>query len=195
MAELATNIPPKRIADRNAVLQLAVFTTSVDNLRHYAKWARGSHPHQGVVVEACLLHQNLAQRDDSIAALVQLGFDPSRLHMLDDDGVRDPDLYVDPFDGGIGADGAYAVPNLGDKALYLFDNISVTDGDKPAKDKLYRLMRLLAGIPRQRGFAVLFECRGDRICFAQHCIGTLNAHQRDRVISEALDDLRGPSQY
>ena len=143
-----------------------------------------------MVVEACLLEQSLGSRERISAELLRLGFDPARLHVLGDDGVRDPDLYVDPVTGGIGAVGAYAVSNLGAKGLYLFDNVSITDGREPVTAKLYRLTRLLAGIPRNRSFAVLFERSQDRVCFSQHCIGTLKAHQRDLVVSEALEDLR-----
>ena len=189
MAGLATDISQNRVAGLEAALQLVVFTTSVRHLRHYAKWTQGSFG-RGCVVDVCLLEQAPATRDRSLAELVSLGFDRGRVHVLDDDGVRDPDLYVDPVDGGIAADGAYAVPSLGDKALYIFDNISVTDRDKLVEAKLYRLMRLLAGIPRQRGFAVLFDRRVDRVCFAQHCIGTLSSRQRDTVISAAREPGR-----
>ena len=193
MAELATNSLYEgtsiREVGRNAALHIAVFSTSVETLQHYAKWARGSCRHEQVVVEACLLDQKLERREDILATLALLGFDSSRVHVLDNDGVTDPDVYVDPFDGGIGAAGAYAVPNLEDKALYLFDNISVSDGIRPAKNKLYRLMRLMAGIPRQRGLAVLFDGRSDRVCFSQHCIRTLDGRQRDMVIEEALELL------
>ncbi len=193
MTALAIDSPPGgevlRDTDRNAALQLAVFLTSAETLRHYAKWACGTYPHERVVVEACLLDQDPACRDEIIEELARLGFDPSRIHVLEDDGVRDPDVYVDPYDGGIGVPGAYAVPHLGHKGLYLFDNISVTEGDKPVKDKLYRLMRLLAGIPRQGGYAILFDGEADRICFSQHCMSTLKGRQRDKVIREALDDL------
>ena len=198
MADLATKIAPRRTAlpdtSRDPVLQVAVFSTSVDILRNYAKWARGSQPHQGVAVETCLLDQDPAHRDATLAELVRLGFEADSTHILEDDGVRDPDLYVDPYDGGIGVEGAYAVSNLGNKALYLFDNISVTDWNGPAKDKLHKLMRLLAGIPKQRGFAVLFDRRQDRVCFSQYCISSLSAHQRDKVLSEALLALRERSQ-
>ena len=194
MTAPAIDSPPRGEVLRNAeghpTLQLAVFLTSAEVLRHYAKWACGADPNERVVVEACLLDQDLDCRDEIIGELTRLGFDPSRIHVLEDDGVRDPDVYVDPYQGGIGAHGAFAVPDLGDKGLYLFDNIPVTEGDKPAKDKLYKLMRLMAGIPKDGGYAILFDGEADRICFSQHCISTLKGRQRDMVIREALDDLR-----
>ncbi len=198
MSRQATNLAANETslpgAGARGTVQVAVFSTAIETLHHYAKWVSGNHPYSGVVVDACLLEQDLARRDNMIMELARLGFDPARTHILEDDGVLDPDLYVDPFDGGIGADGAYAVPRLGDKAVYLFDNISVTHGKRPVRKKLFRLMRLLAGIPRKRGMAVLFERRADRVCFSQHCISTLNAQQRDAVIFEALEDARRHSE-
>ncbi len=48
----------------------------------------------------------------------------------------------------------------------------------------------MAGIPKDGGYAILFDGEADRICFSQHCISTLKGRQRDMVIREALDDLR-----
>lgn len=195
---LSVNAPPGRdvgpAADPKPTLDLVVFVTSAETLRHYAKWVQGSHPHGPVVLEACLLNQTPVHQADIVAGLTELGFDPDRIHVLGDDGVKDPDVYVDPGDGGIGAEGAYAVPNLGHKQLYLFDNISVTDAGKPVEEKLYGLLRLLAGIPKQEGIAVLFDEGADRVCFSQHCIGTLSSQQRDTVIRDALEDLQFPEQ-
>lgn len=181
-----------RAADPKTTLDVMVFVTSAETLWHYAKWVQGSHPYDSVVVEACLLNQPPGHQADIVAELTELGFDPGNIHVLQDDGVRDPDVYVDPDDGGIGAEGAYAVPGLGHKQLYLFDNISVTDAGKPVEEKLYGLMRLLAGIPKQGGLAVLFDEGADRVCFSHHCISTLSSEERDAVIREALEDLRFP---
>lgn len=195
---LSIKSPPGRdlvpAAVPKTALELVVFVTSPETLWHYAKWVHGSDPRESVVVEACLLNQAPAQRADILAELTELGFDPEKIHVLQDDGVRDPDLYVDQLDGGIGAADAYAVPNLGHPSLYLFDNISVTDAGKPVKKKLYGLMRLLAGIPKRAGLAVLFDEEADRVCFSHHCISTLSSRQRDMVIREALEDLRFPEQ-
>ncbi len=194
MARVATRLATQQAAREGAgasdFLQVVVFSTAVETLHHYAKWASGNHPYSGVVVDACLLEQDLSKRDDLVAELTEWGFDPTRTHVLHDDGVLDADLYVDPFDGGIGAEGAYAVPDLGDRAVYIFDGISVTGSGKSDRTKLYRLMRLMAGVPRRRSLAVLFERRADRVCFSQHCISTLNGQQRDAVIFEALEDAR-----
>jgi len=179
-----------RRQDTRGPLELVVFAMSVDTLRHYAKWAQRPHPHEAVVVDACLLYQRPQHRGAILSRLAEEGFDRGRIHILYDDGVRNPDTYVDRFDGGIGADGAYAVPGLGDKHLYVFDDLSVMDGRRPVEAKLHSLMRLMAGIPRQSGMAVLFEGGQDRVCFSRHCIRTLDAKQRDVLIREALEDLR-----
>ena len=181
-----------RTPDTGPALDVVVFVTSAKTLWHYAKWVQGTPAQDSVVVEACLLNQSLEHQASTVAELTELGFDPARIHILPDDGVRNPDVYVDPDDGGIGATGAYAVPDLGQKRLYLFDNISVTEEGKPVERRLYGLLRLLAGIPRQAALAVLFDEGADRICFSRHCFSTLSGQQRDMVIREALEDLRFP---
>jgi hypothetical protein len=47
-------------------------------------------------------------------------------------------------------------------------------------------MRLMAGIPRQSGTAVLFELGDERVYFSRHCIRTLDAKQRDVLIRGGL---------
>ncbi len=173
-------------------LEVVVFATSVGTLGHYTSWVLQSHLQGAVVINLCLLYQRPENRDATLTELIQWGFNAGRIHILEDDGIRDPDIYVSRFDGGIGADGAYAVPGLGGKHLYVFDELSVTKGGKPVEAKIYKLMRLMAGIPRESGMAVLFDRSEDRFCFAQHCIRTLDANHRDALIREALEDLQNP---
>ena len=84
----------------------------------------------------------------------------------------------------------YAVPGLGGKHLYVFDDISVAEGCRPVEAKVHGLMRLMAGIPKESGIAVLFDGGEDRLCFARYCIRTLDSKQRDALIREALEDLQ-----
>ncbi len=179
----------QRGTDR-ATLEVVVFATSVGTLGHYTSWVLQSHLQGAVVINLCLLYQKPEKREATLTELIQLGFSPGRIHILEDDGIRDPDIYVSRFDGGIGADGAYAVPGLDGKHLYVFDELSVTEGGKPVEAKIYGLMRLMTGIPRDSGMAVLFDRGEDRLCFARHCIRTLDANHRNALIREALEDLQ-----
>ena len=142
------------------------------------------------MINLCLLYQRPEDREATLTELIQWGFDAGRIHIFEDDGVRDPDIYVSRLDGGIGADGAYAVPGLDGKHLYVFDEVSVIEGGKPVEAKIYGLMRLMAGIPKESGMAVLFDRGEDRLCFARHCIRTLDASHRDALTREAFEDLQ-----
>ena len=167
-----------------------MFAMSAQILWHYQKWLCPTQQHRPLVIDVCLLYQDLNRRNEILAGLQQLGLERDRIHLLGDDGVRDPDIYVDRWDGGIGTPGAFAVPNLEGKHLYLFDNLSVTADGKPVARKQHELMRLLAGIPRQSGVAVLFDAGDDRLCFSRHCIRTLDGRHRDAVIREVVAELR-----
>ncbi len=168
-------------------LDIVVFANMPETVSCYAKWIGWTSQTSWINIDFCLLDQNPEDTKKIISNLSKLGFDQRRIHVLNDDGIINPDLYVDPVEGGIGAKGAYAVPNLGDKHFYLFDNLSITRDGEVVKNKFYGLTRLLAGIPRDRGLSVLFDEGSDRICFAKHCIMTLSGKYRDKLIREVIE--------